>query len=961
MAAITQTVDNFLGGVSKLSDDKKLPGQVTECFNGYPDITIGLTKRPGFKFIEKLKDASGNAYTGTSLDGAKWFFINRDSDTEVYIGCITPKPTGSFGVINIWNAGTGVRCTVNGVEHTATLGIGASPLTGSNNGNAGVNSNQTNVAVTTDGVGSGMTVNVTASGGVATALTINTHGTGYKDGDKLTIAKDTWGFGSPQLDINAIISNYKVPDYLTGNRSNYDVLTVQDTTIITNNLKTVLAEATPTTPPLVTRATFLIDTKPVYNNRLDKAQHNNEGTHNGWKFTYYKPDGTVLVYYKQLDGVDSTSGQNYTEGSANWLMEKIGRAIQSDAAPANTNLDGLNYTIVNGTLQVDRSGQISGQTRRKYFALTIENGPIPTSISEGGGTTQVLATGADPNSQIVSLYQENALTAATLPASAFHDHYALVSNTATLDEDDFWVRFVADDEESGDGYWKEDLNPEVIKGIQDHTLPHELVNTATNTFTFRPVAYTKRLVGDDTTNPMPSFVDKKIEKTFYHNNRLGFISGDSIVFSQAGEPFNFFHITARTLSDADPIDLLAQTIRPTSLKNILPVPQGLMLFAKNQQFLVLGSEDGVMTPSLTSIKPIANYELNTEINPIDSGSYFNFISKTPGRSRVFSMVTVDSNRAPKALDISTGISDWIPTTIDNLISSAQAQMLMLSSQSSKDVYVFRTYNNGEKSIMNAWVKWQLPGTVQDLVFDNDDIYAVTKQGSNYTLSIANLSQSPEQAIIVNNNGEKVNPCMDLYKAASSVVWDSANNRSKCYLPYADESSLTPIIVIAGDTSGGTFADSGFTISPARGSDGTGPFFSVPGRDLTSVASNVIVGYKYNFDVHLPRTYARINDKSDYTARLNIARMKFAVGLSGIMGFKLKSRGRTEWYNLTPVTEANSYLANDIPLNEQSVFTLPIHQRTENIEVRLFNDSPFPVSLNSMMWEGNYSPRFYRRT
>ena len=156
-------------------------------------------------------------------------------------------------------------------------------------------------------------------------------------------------------------------------------------------------------------------------------------------------------------------------------------------------------------------------------------------------------------------------------------------------------------------------------------------------------------------------------------------------------------------------------------------------------------------------------------------------------------------------------------------------------------------------------------------------------------------------------------------------------------------------------------------------------------------------------------------------------MKFAVGLSGVMGFKLKSTGveqgsktytgdgsttdfnwieddisyidrdqvkvrvdnvvstawsflsdtsirftnapasgakiviyLDEWYNLSPVQQANTYLANDIALAEQSVFTLPIHQKTDNFQVRLFNDSPFPVSLNSMMWEGTYSPRFYRR-
>ena len=68
----------------------------------------------------------------------------------------------------------------------------------------------------------------------------------------------------------------------------------------------------------------------------------------------------------------------------------------------------------------------------------------------------------------------------------------------------------------------------------------------------------------------------------------------------------------------------------------------------------------------------------------------------------------------------------------------------------------------------------------------------------------------------------------------------------------------------------------------------------------------------------------------------------------------------EWYNLSPTHKADTYLANDIALSDQSVFTLPIHQKTDNFQLRIFNDSPFPVSLNSMMWEGNYSPRFYRR-
>ena len=68
----------------------------------------------------------------------------------------------------------------------------------------------------------------------------------------------------------------------------------------------------------------------------------------------------------------------------------------------------------------------------------------------------------------------------------------------------------------------------------------------------------------------------------------------------------------------------------------------------------------------------------------------------------------------------------------------------------------------------------------------------------------------------------------------------------------------------------------------------------------------------------------------------------------------------EWYNLNPTVKADTYLANDIALVDQAVFSIPIHQRTENFQLRVFYDSPFPVSLNSMMWEGNYTPRFYRR-
>ena len=132
-------------------------------------------------------------------------------------------------------------------------------------------------------------------------------------------------------------------------------------------------------------------------------------------------------------------------------------------------------------------------------------------------------------------------------------------------------------------------------------MPHELVNTATNTFVFRQINYVDRQVGDDTTNSQPSFVGKKITGGFFHNNRLGFISEDNVILSRSGDFYNFFFTTAQTVIDSDPIDISCSSIRPTSLSSVLPTAQGVVLFSENQQF-ILFSDTGVLTPALATIQ-----------------------------------------------------------------------------------------------------------------------------------------------------------------------------------------------------------------------------------------------------------------------------------------------------------------------------------------------------------------------
>jgi hypothetical protein len=877
MASITQRIGTYLGGVSKQSDDKKLPGQVRECYNGFPDATYGLTKRPGFEHILNLG-------TGSTYDGGKWFFIKRDNDEE-YIGVI--KGT----TIAIWNALTGVSATVT-----------------------------------------------------------------YPDGTS----------------------------YLNGDKTNYKVITVQDTSIIINSKNNVTAD------------TAVSDST-------------------------YDPHRSVSIV---LDSV--ANGAVYT------VEITIGGAKQTatfTASSSSTSEDVL--TDLKTDIEA-MTGAHAGITVSK-FANELE--------LQHTADMDVHAFGGINNLALIAI-EDVVNDIGTLPVQSRHGRIIKVVLTGANDAD-YWVKFVAHDGVGGEGYWQETINPSVSVGLNNATMPHELVNTATDTFIFRQINYVDRQVGDDTTNAQPSFVNNKITSGFFHNNRLGFISGDNVILSRSGDFYNFFFTTAQTVIDSDPVDISCSSTRPTSLHAVLPTPQGVVLFSENQQFIMF-SDTGVLTPALTTIRTLSNYEIDRDIEPVDVGTNINFVSKTPGYTRVFSMVTRGQQENPQVIDVSRVVKEWISQDVDLMISSPQNSMIALSGQSLNEVFLFRYYNDGERNIMQAWVSWIMPGTVQFLATNSDEMYAVTKQGGQFTLLKAALSQSPEQAIIINNKGEKVNPCVDLYKniGSSSVVFDATNNRTKCYIPYNDATSLTPIIIIKGDTTGGAFVESGFTITPERGSDTNGPnspatesFFVIPNKNLTAsgegalnVAGDVIVGYKYNFDVELPRTFYRPdNNITDFTANLTIARMKFAIGLSGMMSFKLNQIGRLpyavdftgdgttttftfnkndleyvdrsdvkvtvngvsntaftfsndttivfssapadgaaikffidEWFNVHPVAEANTYLANDVPLDNETVFTIPIHQRTENFDLKMFNNSPFPVAVNAMMWEGNYTPRFYRR-
>lgn len=493
-------------------------------------------------------------------------------------------------------------------------------------------------------------------------------------------------------------------------------------------------------------------------------------------------------------------------------------------------------------------------------------------------------------------------------------------------------------------------------------MPHELVREANGTFTFRQVTWEERLVGDMDSAPDPTFVGDKISQLFFYNNRLGFLTSENVVMSQAGDYFNLFPSSALTTIASDPIDISCSSIRPAVLTSVVPVAQGLVLFSRSQQFIVT-SDSGVLSPQTVNIKTISNYEMDPQNKPVDMGTTIAFISKITSYTRVFELETRGSDDSPIVVDISRLVPEWIPSNIEQVVSSPQNSILSLAYRGSRLLHIFRFYSTGEKRETQSWFKWKLSGNVLHHSINDDTMWVATAQSSSVVLQRIDLIQSPEASIIQTKDGLNVDPRLDMWKLDPTRTYNAGTNSTKVYLPYKHDPSLSPCIVAGKPiTQGSTFLDIGLILLPTTVStDGGGDYVEIPDQNLTT--DNIILGYLYDMDVELPRTYVRTGDNqqfTDYASSLVISRFKFNVGLVGDFKFLIQAKGRTDWEEAFSVTDANYYAANDVPLASSRIYSLPLHQKSENMKIRLKAPGPFPVSLISLVWEGHYSSKYYSR-
>jgi hypothetical protein len=563
------------------------------------------------------------------------------------------------------------------------------------------------------------------------------------------------------------------------------------------------------------------------------------------------------------------------------------------------------------------------------------------------------------------VFQDQISNASRLPTQCKDGYKVKVINSAEVDVDDMWVEFQTTNSAAyGPGVWEETNAPGITYELDELTMPHQLVRQSNGSFKFQPVNWEDRVVGDDNTNPLPSFVGSTINSIFFYRNRLGFLSNEAVILSKAGDYFNFFVTTAMTVSSDDPIDLTASSTKPVIIRFVKATSVGLVLFGETEQFLLTTDSD-ILSPNTAKINTLSTYECDPNINAVELGTTLAFISKTPLYTRVFELLDINNNAPPYMLDQTRIVPELVPSSINSMISSPGLSMISLGTRGASTVYQYRFLQQGEKRPLESWYKWELTGNMLDQFFDISTFYATITDGTKVHVVSMDLTQASDEGFLTLPTGEKTDVCLDMWTINPYRTYNSTTEKTRVYLPFNHFTGKKLSVVVLGGYIGGSNTISSQSVGAVLYPTvqlSSGQYFveldgDYRGRDL-------IIGYVYDMSVELPKFYVIKSDDnvsvSDSTADLIIHRIKVSTGLSGPVTYQVNITGRPNWEDTINVTLPNQYVLNNVNLAAEGTHNVPMYQRNSNLSVRILGDTPFPVSILSLNWEGRYNNGFYKR-
>ena len=1027
MPAINQRIPNFLGGVSQQPDTIKFPGQLRVCDNAVPDVTFGLKKRPPGEFVDELNNANDSGY---------WYEILRDGD-EKYIMQITPANVAAQP-IKIWNLATGLEqnftnnagdplysylagankkyavqsiqdytIIANPTKEVATTGNTDLPLNGGDYAFARLDT----IGYNTEYV---MYTSHIAPTPVTyyrvTALSINKHsgspsgntrtGNTWDDTDKngkyTGLAQFSFSDSACE-DVEGHVT-VNAASYVDSNTANYQEddstnMTTsgdgEDFIGYTQNYKVRY------TAQVTLKDGGLIKTTDI-NTALGKSH---TVTIEGVNYTVNVDAVEPVKTYEGYNQYGNTSTNPHSAPTASNKIAFYRSPKNPDKGKLSmaTILEAL-FSQVNSNLQ-NVTAEVVGS------GLYLHGSSAPTVSFLGGAVNESM-----------NIIGNTAQDISKLPSQCKHGYIAQIANSENVEADNYYVKFLADNGNQGSGRWEECVRPHnfstndgsdvMIKGLDPASMPHAIVNNRNGTFTFKKLDeatattddndnYWKyREVGDDTTNPFPSFHKKKIQKIFFHRNRLGIVANEQVVLSRPGDYFNFFIVSAITTSDDNPIDITVSDIKPAYVNHVLEIQKGMMMFSDNGQFLLF-SESDIFSPKTARLKKVSSFECDSILQPVDMGASVMFTSNVSAYARAYEATILDDDVPPRITEQTRVVPEYLPKNIDIACNSTAIGINTFAKTDTSEIYHYKYFDSGDRRDQSAWYSWTIKGDLQHCFYTAGSFFTIASlpkfggksstgdDGLDFILSryeyVADATADRTYTLGSGTVGSPLatsrwfEACLDCMVTVNCIFGSADYQAGKFQYHTPSDGSAPYTALTLPFTPVGT---SDLYVVALSGNDRSGN--PVAGQVVKSNAidynearfSNVdmygwvvAVGYSYVTTVELPNYYLAIEPtKYDIDGDLRISGMNFEMGVSGPMEFHITSK----YADMDDYIQYESGMKLDEsdfgkpPSQLMKSVRVPIQKKNEKYNLTIKIPDPFSTALISGSWDGNYNQRRHVR-
>lgn len=526
-----------------------------------------------------------------------------------------------------------------------------------------------------------------------------------------------------------------------------------------------------------------------------------------------------------------------------------------------------------------------------------------------------------------------------LPATAPNGFLVKIKGEEGSETDDYYVAY-----DEVEQVWKECARPSLKNHIDNTTMPHVLVREADGTFTFKCADWSARDIGDDDSNPEPSFIGDTINDVFYHRNRLGFLSGENVILTRSADFFNFWMTSATKVQDTDPIDLAASDSTISTLYNAVTFDTDLVLFSRNAQFLL--TADGTLTPTSANLTPaVTRYEASLKAKPVSAGRNVYFAAERAKYTSIREFFTAaDNTDAKDVQDITSHVPNYIPNGVYKIIpSTVENLMLYITEGDETAMYIYKYLFIDSQRVQAAWSKWDMQGAVYGGQFIDNNLYLIVNRNGYYvlerisfTINTTDLAYEPYRVLLDCKMGYEI-PADDYDYNNDQTTVELIDVLSYLY----DENEQYSAVMADG------------TYVPAK--EGKLVF------DGDVRGQVIIVGLNYLFKMVMSTIMVKQANNGSTQAltegRLQLRQLWFNYADSGY--FKvlvdIKDKQVFEYEYTSRLLGTRFNVLEAMPFTTGS-FKVPVQAKNENVSISVETDTPLPVSFVGAGWIGNYQRR-----